>query len=236
MPVTLKRVHSTAIVFLISCSIPSRLPAQSFYGTTGLIKTPTAEVAECGTAAIGGGYAADHLGQSTMISRDWSLFATIGLAPRLEAGLRLAYGRLLLKSTTDRMLNVKCLLTRESRFVPATALGGQDIIGGCRNFNSLYVVSSKNLGFLGIDRIRIHLGWGTDWWDFILGKASGHRFIGPFGGIEARVVPFLGLLAEYDADDINLGARLSVKRILNVTVNLVAMKKLGCVASLVFSI
>jgi len=39
---------------------------------------------------------------------------------------------------------------------------------------------------------------------------------------------------EYDTKDVNLGARFSLKRILTVTFNLVAMKHPGCVASLSF--
>jgi len=48
------------------------------------------------------------------------------------------------------------------------------------------------------------------------------------------VAPFSGLLAEYDAKDVNLEARFSLRRILTVTLNLVAMKHPGCVAGLSF--
>jgi hypothetical protein len=228
----MKRVHPIAAVLLASCSILWQAPAQSFYGTTGLIKIPTAEVAEYGRAVIGGGYTADHFGQSKLTRKVWSIFATIGFIPRLEIGLRMANRRFFPIDSIDRMIAAKCLLVRESHFVPAIALGGQDIIGGAKNFNSLYVVGSKNLGFLGVERLRVHVGFGTDWWNFISEKAGGHRFVDVFGGIEAEVFPFLALLAEYDAENVNLGVRFSVKGILNVTFNLAAMKELGCVASL----
>ncbi len=223
-------------VALVGCSIASSASAQTSYGTTGLVKIPTAEVAEFGRCFIGGGYAADFVGQGTRKPRDWSFFATVGLVPRLEAGLRLAYGQLFLKSTTERMLSVKCLLTRETDLLPATALGVQDVIGVYKDFNCLYVASSKRLGFLRMEPVRLHLGYGTDWWDHISNKATGHRFIGFFGGVEVKAAPFLSLLAEYDADDVNLGARFSYKQILTVTFNLVAMKHPGCVASLAFSL
>jgi len=223
-------------VALVGCSLASCAAAQTSYGTTGLVKIPTAEVAEFGRCVIGGGYAADSIGQVRRRPRDWSFFATAGLVPRLEAGLRLAYGELFLKSTTDRVFSVKCLLTRETHLIPATALGVQDAIGILKNFNSLYVVGSKRLGFLGMEPVRLHVGFGTDWWDYISNKATGHRFIGLFGGIEVRAAPFLSLLAEYDADDVNLGARFSLKRILTVTFNLVALKQPGCVGSLSFSL
>jgi hypothetical protein len=233
----MSRLDSIVVaVALVGCSIPSCASAQTSYGTTGLVKVPTAEVAEFGRSVIGGGYAADFLGQSTRTRRDWSFFATVGLVPRLEVGLRLTYGRLFQKSTTDRVFCVKCLLTRETDIIPATALGVQDMIGLEKNFNCLYVVSSKKLGFLGMEPVRLHVGYGTDWWDYISRKAKGHRFIGPFGGVEVKAAPFLSLLAEYDADDVNLGARFSLKQILTVTFNLVAMKHPGCVASLSFSL
>lgn len=200
------------------------------------MKVPTAEVAEFGRGTIGGGYAADFLGRDTRRPRDWSFFATVGLVPRVEVGLRLTYGTLFLKSTTDRVFCVKCLLTRETHLIPATALGVQDMIGIEKNFNCLYVVSSKKLGFVGMEPVRLHVGYGTDWWDYITSKANAHRFIGLFGGVEIRAAPFLSLLAEYDADDVNLGARFSYKQILTVTFNLVAMKHPGCVASLSFSL
>ncbi len=223
-------------VVLVGCSIVSSAFAQTSYGTTGLVKIPTADVAEFGKGLIGGGYAADFLGKDTRRPRDWSFFAMVGLVPRVEAGLRLTYGTLFLKSTTDRVFCVKCLLIQESHLIPATALGVQDMIGIEKNFNSLYVVSSKKLGFLGIEPVRLHLGYGTDWWDYISNKAKGHRFIGLFGGVEMKAAPFLSLLVEYDADDVNLGARFSFKQILTVTFNLVAMKHPGCVASLSLSL
>jgi hypothetical protein len=231
------RIESIAVaVVLVGCSTASCASAQTSYGTTGLVKVPTAEVAEFGRCVIGGGYAADFLGQDTWRPRDWSFFATVGLVPRLEAGLRLTYGELFLKNTTDRVLSVKCLLTLETHLIPATALGVQDMIGIEKNFNCLYVVGSKKLGFLGMESVRLHLGYGSDWWDYISNKAKGHRFIGLFGGVEVKAAPFLSLLAEYDADDVNLGARFSLKQTLTVTFNLVAMKHPGCVASLSFSL
>ena len=110
------------------------------------------------------------------------------------------------------------------------------MVGILKNFNSLYVVGSKRLGFLGMEPVRLHVGFGTDWWDYISNKATGHRFVGLFGGVEVKAASFLSLLAEYDADDVNLGARFSLKRILTVTFNLVALKQPGCVGSLSFSL
>ena len=233
----MSRLNSiVATVVLVGCGIASCASAQTSYGTTGLVKIPTADVAEFGRGVIGGGYAADSVGQSRWPRRDWSFFAMVGLVPRVEAGLRLAYGRLFLKSSVDRVFSVKCLLTQETNLIPATALGIQDMIGIERKFSSLYVVGSKKLGFLGIEPVRLHLGYGTDWWDYISNKAKGHRFVGLFGGVEIRAAPFLSLLAEYDADEVNLGARFSFKQILTVTFNLVAMKRPGCVAGLSFSL
>ncbi len=223
-------------VALVGCSMASCASAQTSYGTTGLVKIPTAEVAGFGKGLIGGGYASDFLGKDTRTPRDWSFFATVGLVPRVEVGLRLTYGTLFLKSTTDRVFSVKCLLTHETNLIPASALGVQDMIGIEKNFNCLYVVGSKKLGFLGVEPVRLHVGYGTDWWDHISNRAKGHRFVGLFGGVEIRAAPFLSLLAEYDADDVNLGARFSFKQILTVTFNLVAMKRPGCVAGLSFSL
>ena len=238
----MKKVHSIVIIFLITFGIPSQVSAQSFYGTTGLIKIPTAEVVENGKAIIGGGYVTDYY-RYPKSYKQYIGFLNIGVLPKLEVSLRVAFfpeiefdaDNLPYSCDSDRIANVKFQLLQEAPMLPAVAIGGQDIYG-TKAFNSLYIVGSKNSELPIINKVRIHIGLGTDWRDFISEEAMDHRFIRVFGGIEKQVYPFLILLAEYDARDINLGVRFSIKKILNITFNLTDGNNFGCIASLIFSL
>lgn len=205
----------------------------SFYGTTGLIKIPTADVAGNGQIVFGAGYLYDYMGA---LSRQSTVFGTFGLLDRLEIGLRMASriegSEIFQKGTTDRMLSIKWVLKQETDYVPAIAVGGHDIIGRSRYFNSLYIVSSKRVPLAFIEDLRLHLGVGTDVWDELDSQDSKqHRFVGIFGGGELYLTQYLALVAEYDAEEINLGARVSIKDIVHVMAGFTDVEHFGCLVN-----
>jgi hypothetical protein len=115
---------------------------------------------------------------------------TIGFLPGLELGGRVSnFGQGL---TNDLSFNAKYSWTFDNGF--ALAVGGQDIGGEARNFRSRYVVAT--------------LPWRT--LRFTAGYDAGPDVLdGAIGGLEWRPWSFLGVYAEYDAEEVNPGLRLS---------------------------
>jgi hypothetical protein len=117
---------------------------------------------------------------------------TIGFLPGLELGGRVAnFGQGL---TNDLSFHAKYSHRFESGFT--LAVGAQDIGGEARNFRSRYAVAT--------------LPWRT--LRFTAGYDAGPDVLdGPIGGIEWRPWPVLGVYAEYDAEEVNPGLRLSTE-------------------------
>ncbi len=230
------------LVFRASISVTFG-QSPSFYGPTGLIKTPIAEVVENGKVIAGVGYSTDRPSRSSRPQRQWSVFGTIGFASRIEIGLRFILIPEI-KSTlrrppfdvgADRMMSIKYLLIKEKDFVPSFALGVQDIIG-TRIYNSLYVVGSKNFYFPPIRSVRVHAGFGTEWWDHLLGESKGHKFKGLFGGLEVKLFAPLILVGEYDGDEFNWGVRVSIRNLMSIAIIVTDENDLGGVLSFGFSL
>jgi hypothetical protein len=201
-----------AIIALLSPSENSI--AQSLMGTSGLITIPTAAVLEDREISFG----------SSWLNREWLAysnneyhsminFVTIGYLPFIEISLHLT--RLLNhpspRAFGDRMVGVRLRLLKESEFLPSLVLGIHDFLWSVsgyptNSFNALYLSTSKSLRFDSpIDRIQIHLGYGTDWLD-----AENHQFVGLFGGISVSPRPSIAFMLEYDAERINCGLQISI--------------------------
>jgi hypothetical protein len=114
---------------------------------------------------------------------------TVGFLPGLELGGRAAdfgFGQ-----TNDLSFHAKYAYRFDSGF--ALAVGGQDIGGEARNFRSRYAVAT--------------LPWRS--LKFTAGYGAGPDVLdGAIGGIEWRPWSFLGVYAEYDAEEVNPGLRL----------------------------
>lgn len=190
------------------------------FGNVGLIQTPTARMAREGELSL-----------YNMRSEPYRhMGLIIGVHPRLEAVVRYSdvndvrYGVGENQGYKDKGLNGKLLLLREDKWLPAIAIGLNDV-GGTNLFSSEYVVASKRFGrFDG----SLGLGWGR------LGargqlsnplKALGDSFatrgersdlggtltggnyfagdrVGVFGGLSYQTrIRGLTLLAEYDGND-----------------------------------
>jgi hypothetical protein len=135
------------------------------------------------------------------------LYANIGLLPRLEVG----FTREDFKDTaTETLVNAKLRLDLPVPGKLSLAAGAVDITDQIDR--SMYVVATHELG-AGLlpspGRMtlpQVHVGIG------------GGRFDGLFAGISTIVDRRVQVMAEYDSDDFNFGARWTVAPNLDATV------------------
>jgi hypothetical protein len=182
----------------------------SLNGTSGMLMTPTADIAADRTLAAGVSFvdkkwAVDYRGLFDNVA----YFATLGYLPRLEISMRVT---VFLESSfsledpdrliKDRMLSLKVLAFKESGQWPALALGSEDLTG-TKRFNTLFAVASKGLSLGRAGPIRLHLGYGSD-----RIEAKNHPLDGVFGGLAKALWKGGELLAEYDTDKVNVGLRV----------------------------
>ncbi|MGI6093075.1 MAG: YjbH domain-containing protein [Veillonellaceae bacterium] len=165
--------------------------APSVNGSTGLINTPSADVLQEGDFSLG----YYHLEEGEV-----GVFNT-NLTGRLELGV--AGFRYDGDQDNDTMLNAKYGLIPETILTPGLAIGIEDATD--KKDRSLYAVASKGLP-LGF---RVHVGTGNGRYDGLF--AGIEKQISPLGMITGNsVFPATSLIAEYDGEDMNYGARISV--------------------------
>ncbi len=97
----------------------------------------------------------------------------------------------------DMSANVSLLVLRESDVLPAITVAAEDVGGAASKFEARYAVASKTLWDR---RVRLSAGYGV----------GPDVLDGAFGGVEFSPIPGLALLAEYDAERFNGGARLNL--------------------------
>jgi hypothetical protein len=202
-----------ALVVLTMSLSPGVAAIPSFLGYTGLIIVPTADVLSQGewnaglfTFEFDEGPDAD------------AFCANLGVAPTVEVG----FTKLQLDDseeiavvddgddfvivrrgdTEGTFLNGKCQFMPETATRPAVAAGIIDLTDEMET--TVYVVGSKSFGqscrtaFGEITSPRFHVGIGGGLLDSI------------FGGVSASLGDRLFLMAEYDGNNVNAGARFSI--------------------------
>ncbi|MFD2738308.1 YjbH domain-containing protein [Sulfitobacter aestuarii] len=146
-------------------------PSLNFYGSPGLIDMPSAPALPDGQLAIG----ISHFGGVTRNT------LTFQASPRISASFRYVgiqdWNSDGFETYRDRSFDVRFLLNRESRYLPALTVGLQDF-AGTGIYAGEYIVASKRFsglgGLPGDITVTGGLGWGR------LGSEGG---IGePFGG------------------------------------------------------
>jgi hypothetical protein len=155
------------------------------WGGTGLMEMPNARVLDDGVIRFGAAQAGSYR---------WYA-GTMGVLPRLEFGGRFTeflnyhlsdeYG-----NNKDKAFDIKLQILKESKYIPAVAIGVNDF-WGTRLFPSEYIAFSRQ-----IYPLDITFGFGTK---RLSGGAStfGVEDLGPFGGIEWNVTNRINLMAEY---------------------------------------
>lgn len=185
----MRKIFVGMLMFTMAAS-GAAFAAPSLNGSTGLIDTPNADVVQQEEFSLGY-YKLEH-GTATNLN--------IGLINNLEIGV----------SSYDpdggsrlNRLNAKWSLVPETVVTPGLAIGVEDISD--QGERSAYIVGSKALpmGF------RIHYGVGSGRYDGVFGGIE--KTINPIGVLTGDdAFPATTLIAEYDGEDVNLGARISV--------------------------
>ncbi|MEP1767367.1 MAG: YjbH domain-containing protein [Sulfitobacter sp.] len=204
--------QSTDAVF----AAPDR-PSLNFYGASGLIDMPSGEALPDGQIAVG----ISTFGGNTRTT------LTFQALPRVQASFRYAG----IKDANiagfdtyrDRSFDVRFLLNRESRYLPALTLGLQDF-AGTGIYAGEFVAATKNFSggrVPGVIKATVGLGWGRLGSSGSIGTPLGSERpafepgdtggelsvdqwfrgdVAPFAGVEWQVNEKLGLKAEYSSD------------------------------------
>jgi hypothetical protein len=197
-----RRVLTGVAVLVMVTLCASAWASPSLLGPTGLLKIPTADVLGIPEFSVGvTGMAADEPGNQTIV------YGTIGLLPNLELGVaRYDFEH----AEAETTLNGKLRLLGPLPGKVTVAVGMDDITDQLDR--SPYVVVSHTLGAGVITRLgqvtspQIHVGIG------------GGRLDGLFAGISTTVEGRVALMADYDGNDFNFGARVPVAPHLDGTV------------------
>ncbi|MEH6520459.1 YjbH domain-containing protein [Sulfitobacter sp.] len=225
--------HTTfgAVLFAATALVPAYVAAQdtdrvfntpnrptlNFYGTTGLIDMPSAEMLPDGQVAIG----ISTFGASTRTT------LTFQALPRVQASFRYAG----IKDANlsgfdtyrDRSFDIRFLLNKESRFFPALTVGLQDF-AGTGIYAGEFIAATKNFSgarIPGTVKATVGLGWGrlgssgsigtplgSERPAFQSGDTGGELSVdqwfrgdvAPFAGIEWQINDKWGVKAEYSSD------------------------------------
>ncbi len=196
--------------------VPNR-PSLNFYGATGLIDMPSGEAMPDGQFTVGvssfGGQTRTTLTfQAT--SRIQASFRYAGIKDANFAGF---------STYRDRSFDVRFLLNRESRYLPALSVGLQDF-AGTGIYAGEFVAATKNFSggrIPGTVKATVGLGWGRlgssggigapfggDRPAFESGDTGGELSVdqwfrgemAPFAGVEWQINDKWGLKAEYSSD------------------------------------
>jgi hypothetical protein len=187
------------IMSMLICSMligpAGAVSGPSFNGYTGLLNVPTAY--SLSLANYNAGVYFDN--------HRTNIVGNLGLLPGLEVGAASIKPE---HAGAELTLNAKYELRGEGTIWPAIAVGVFDIAD---SFDvSPYMVASKSLTPIGRELFNpmIHVGVG------------GGSFDGVFAGISADIAQKVTLMAEYDTEDVNIGARFWVSPNLSVSAGL----------------
>lgn len=177
--------------------------ALSLQGFTGLLNTPNAEVTAEGRFY---GLFSDQK-ESKWRNKVWrqeNYMFSVGLFSFAELGGRLTEARGVGARDLSGNVKLKIPFIPEGRYLPAVALGVQDIGGGEHRLRTAYAVATEELW-----RMRFSIGYGT----------GSDRMKGVFGGGELKVLDWIYLLGEYDTTETNVAARLITPEVFGIPVN-----------------
>ena len=181
-----KALFYTLCVLVMSTVTAAAAP--SFSGSTGMINTPSADSLREGQFS---------LGYHNLHEQKIGTFS-LNVMPNVEVGV----ARHRIDDADDlTRFNAKWSLAPETVATPGIAVGVEGLGDGHR---SAYAVVSKGLP-LGF---RIHAGVGNG--RFSGGFGAIEKTFNPIGVTGNSTFPATTLIAEYDGDGMNYGARLSI--------------------------
>jgi hypothetical protein len=216
----------TVLALIAAAPAPA---APSFYGTTGLFSTPTADATPRGAWAIGSNYVGrDYRPGASSISKGTvANFFTLTMIHNLELTIVLTNyeGKLGTRTlshgltpdfnvgglTLDRTASMQWLALPQRGERPSLAFGMRDFLGrSVKHLHAQYGVVSLNRG-----RLTLSTGWGTQ------------ALSGPFGGVQYALTPQVYAIAEGLNNQKNGGLRLIPLKDLQLDMALMGFHQLG---------
>ena len=207
--------HAMLLLFstslLCSNSLSSTLSSQGF---TGLVNTPNAQVLKVGDAIFHYNNQFDnHLRYynelTPKVAQDDYIFG-IGFLSNFELTGRLSEVEAFTQEREDNIgfelrdisVNAKIKLPIDSEYLPNIAVGFQDLGSKSSYYSNVYAVADKEIGF-----VRASLGFGKSG-----ENKAGKRMDGLFGGVEAKVMDELSILAEHDGKENHVAIRMRMPK------------------------
>lgn len=177
--------------------------SNSLQGYTGALNVPSAYTAQLGNAAL---QYSDAYFVGDTYEHNHNAVGNFGLLPFFEAGGRISWDTTHTNCYMENcgVRDLSANLKLAAPFIPddwfALAVGAQDIGGQANYFSAEYAVASKQFRYG-----RIDVGAGrTD---------LPNRYLdGSFGAVELQPWSWLGLIAEFDAKDMNAGFRIGLPK------------------------
>ena len=150
-PLTAK--SSGLLAELYRAGIPTGLKVTaSDWGGIGLLQTPTARMAPAGEASV----SISHTAPYTRLNFNLQPFDWLETSFRYVDISNVPYGPTVDQSYKDKSIDIKLRLSRETEYLPETAVGIRDLTG-TGLFSGEYLVASKRTGPLDWS---LGIGWG----------------------------------------------------------------------------
>ena len=204
------RAASVVVVVGLVCAALAAMPTMgagldageaSFFGYSGLIAIPTADVLPVADLNVSG--------SSVPNGNDLTVFgANAGLPLGLEGGLAVLSPE---HGGSNTELNLRWHIPGTGvRQVPSIAIGAVDLTNEV-NFTPYAVLSASLAEGLGVNRngsaspvrdVRGHIGLGS--------ADHGGTLDGVFGGVSVLLGSRVAAMGEFDADHLHIGARVTV--------------------------
>ena len=167
-------------------------PTASWFGSTGLIVTPTAYVLDPARAQVSYHHiASDHDAPAVKTYN-----ANVGVIPGLEVGASRIDDGIDAETVFNAKYHLQMSKLLNTAGMPDVAVGVFDLSNQINR--AWYVVASKqvDLGDQAIPSIGLHLGFARN-------KAREGQLDGIFGGVDASICKNILAQAEYDSDKLN---------------------------------
>ena len=169
-----------------------QVPTASWFGSTGLIVTPTAYVLDPARAQVGYHHiASDHDAPAVNLYN-----GNVGIIPGLEAGVSRIDDGFNAETVFNAKYHLQMSKLLNTAGMPDVAVGVFDLSNQINR--AWYVVASKqlDLGDKAIPSLGLHLGFARN-------KARAGTLDGIFGGVDASICNKIVAQAEYDSDKLN---------------------------------
>ena len=222
-------------LFIVVCLLFLVLPAvaQFTYGTTGLLHMPTADMQQDKTFMAGGGYLNNDATPKRWSYNTWNYYINITIFPWLEVAYTCTVfdemvGKVHMVNQ-DRNFSGRLRLWKEGWWKewtpqlvvgvndPTTGTGGDytDMgVGGDGNgyFNRYYMAVTKHLSWHGNWGVHAAYVYNRRYKDKLNGPAIGvdYQFALPETSFLNKMVNGLNLMAEYDSQFMNIGAKYTI--------------------------